>query len=517
LAVLVRRTREVIGADVCTVYFTDEDNHRHVIAATDGLSSQVVGKFECGFGKGLAGRVAESRRALNFEQVPPELDQDFLRQTGDAPYRSFLGVPVVHKTRVQGVLLVRQHEVRRFDHTDEAFLATLAAQLGGALAYAKASGEWCRVCLPQAAMPARIEGLAGAPGLAIGHGVVVPGAGQIDQIPDCAVEDVSAEEIRLCAAVQAVREDITELGRELEGTLSEADRALFDAYALMLDSPEILDAARDRVRQGVSAPAAVSRAIDACTSRFDTMQAPYLRERAADIRALGGRILSNLLGNAGAVTIGQHATVLIGQSLSAIDIGQALKGDLVGIISGDGSPLSHAAILARALGIPAVVGIFGLPLARLDGQELVVDGTAGQVHLRLSAAMRQAFEQTIDNQRRQSQTLESVRGLDAVTADGNSVALYINAGLSLDLEPAATTGSAGIGLFRSELPFMLFDRLPSEHEQQQIYRQMLEAVHPFACHPAYTGRGWRQESALPGYGSQSCARLAGHTLSAGSS
>ena len=208
------------------------------------------------------------------------------------------------------------------------------------------------------------------------------------------------------------------------------------------------------------------------------MQDPYLRERAADIRALGGRILSKLLGNAGAVTIGQHATVLIGQSLSAIDIGQALKGDLVGIISGDGSPLSHAAILARALGIPAVVGIFGLPLARLDGQELVVDGTAGQVHLRLSAAMRQAFEQTIDNQRRQSQTLESVRGLDAVTADGNSVALYINAGLSLDLEPAATTGSAGIGLFRSELPFMLFDRLPSEHEQQQIYRQALESVIP---------------------------------------
>ncbi len=479
LAVLVRRTREVMGADVCTVYFTDEDDRRHVIAATDGLSSRVVGNVDCGFGKGLIGRVAESHRALNLDEVPPGLDQDFLRQAGVAPYRGFLGVPVVHKTKVLGVLVVRQREARRFDDADEAFLATVAAQLGGAIAYAKASGEWRRLCRPQESVPRRIEGLAGAPGLALGRGAVVLGAHRIGQIPDRTVDDTQAEEARLRRAVQEVQEEVAALGGGLVGVLSEADRALFDAYGLLLDSPEILDAMLGLARQqGVWAPGAVSRAIEVYASRFDAMQDPYLRERATDVRALGDRILAKLLGTSGAVAIGQDATVLIGQSLSAIDIGQAQRGNLVGIISGEGSALSHAAILARALGIPAVVGVSGLPLAHLDGQELVVDGTAGQVHLRPGASMRREFEHTIESQRRSVQALEAVRELDAVTPDGARVDLFINAGLSFDPKAAASAGSAGIGLFRSELPFMLFDRLPSEHEQQQIYRQALQAMSP---------------------------------------
>jgi phosphotransferase system enzyme I (PtsP) len=478
LEVLVRRTREVMGVDVCTVYFTDEGEQRHVVVATDGLASRVVGRLGCGFGKGLIGRVAESRRPLNLEQVPPELDQDFLRQTGGGPYQSFLGVPVVHKTRVHGVLLVRQRKPRRFDDSDEALLITLAAQLGGAIAYAKASGEWCRVCRPEESVPRRIEGLPGAPGLTIGHGVVVFGGNQIDRIPDRAVSDIQAEEARLCAAIHAVREEIAALNVQLERTLSETDRALFGAYDLLLSSPEILDAASAEVRQGNWAPGSVSRSFETHASRFDAMEDPYLRERAADIRALGGRIVARLLGGSGTLAVGPGATVLIGQCLSAIDIGRAQNGNLVGIITDDGSPLSHAAILARALGIPAVVGVSGLPLARLDGHELAVDGTAGHVHLRLTPSMRQAFERSIASQQDLAAALESVRELDAVTADGATVALFMNAGLRTDLELATATGSEGIGLLRSELPFMLFDRLPSEQEQQQLYRQALQAVHP---------------------------------------
>ncbi len=478
LGVLVRRTREFMGVDVCTVYFTNESERRHVVAATDGLSSQVVGNVDCGFGKGLIGRVAESRRSLNLQQVPPELDQDFLRQTGAEPYQSFLGVPVVHKTRVQGVLLVRQRKARRFEDADEALLTTLAAQLGGAIAYAKARGEWCRVCRPEDAAPRRIEGLAGAPGLAIGQGVVAFGMSQIGRIPDRAVMDIQTEATRLSAAFQEVREEIAALNAGLEGTLSEADRALFSAYEMLLNSPEIVDAASVGVRQGNWAPGSVSCSFEKYASRFDAMQDPYLRERAADIRALGGRIVARLLGESGGVAVGQEATVLVGQCLSAIDIGQARNGNLVGIISGDGSPLSHASILARALGIPAVVGVSGLPLAHLDGQELVVDGTGGHVHMHLSRSMRQAFEQSMENQQKMAAALVSVRGLETMTADGVKVALFINAGLSVDLEVAAAAGSAGIGLFRSELPFMLYDRLPSEQEQQQLYQAALQTIYP---------------------------------------
>ncbi len=467
-----------MSADVCTVYFTDEARRRHVVAATDGLSSRIVGNVQFEFGKGLIGRVAESRQPVNLDSVPLELDQSFLLQVGTEPYQGFLGVPVIHKAQVQGVLLVRQRQARCFDDADEAFLSTLAAQLGGAIAYARASGDWCRLYRPEDSLPHRIEGLAGAPGLAIGHGVVVFNSDEIDNIPDRIVEDTHAEEALLRTAIQTVRAEIVALSSNLKGVLAEADRALFDAYVLMLDSPEILETAASLVRQGNWAPGAVRQIIESYAIRFDSMDDPYLRERAADIRALGRRILARLLGDSRTPTQQKAGIILVGQHLSAIDIGQIPTGQLVAIVSGDGSPFSHAAILARSLGIPAVMGVSGLPLAQLDGQELVVDGSAGHVHLRLNPAMRNTFETTIENQRNLAKTLESVRGLEAVTTDGVKIALSINSGLHADLELAAAAGSAGIGLFRSELPFMLFDRFPSELEQLNLYRQALETMAP---------------------------------------
>jgi len=478
LRLLVRHTRDLMGADVCTVYVTEEAERRHVVAATDGLSSQVVGNLRIGFGKGLIGRVAGSRQPVNLDRVPQGPDQDFLLQAGFGPYQGFLGVPILHKAVVEGVLLIRQREARRFDDADEALLSTLAAQLGGAIAFARASGEWCRACRPDDSSPHTIEGLTGAPGLAIGHGVAVFGARDIKSVPERIVEDIQSEEAKLHVAISAVRAETVALSSDLAGTLSAADRALFDAYALLLDSPEISESAVSLVQQGNWAPGAMSRTIETYATRFEAMEDLYLRERAADIRALGARILARLLGDSASPTTGQKATVLVGQRLSAIDIGQARSGNLVGIVSGDGSSLSHAAILARSLGIPAVMGVDDLPLAQLDGQELVVDGSGGRVHAHPSSDVRQVFEALIESQRAQSEALEQVRTLDAVTLDGVEVRLYVNAGLNADLGLAATAGSSGIGLFRSELPFMLFDRFPSELEQRNLYRQALEAMAP---------------------------------------
>lgn len=478
LGLLVRRTRDVMGADVCTVYITDEAGRRHVAAATDGLASRVVGNLQFGFGKGLIGRIAESRQPVNLDQVPADVERGFLLQADAGPYQGFLGVPIIHRARVQGVLLVRQRQARRFDDGDEAFLTTLAAQLGGAIASAKASGEWCRLCRPEDSFAHLIEGLAGAPGLALGHGVAVFGVDEIAKVPVRTVEDPQVEEAQLRAAVQAVRSEMSALDSELSNTLSEADRALFDAYAMLLDSPEILETAVSFVRQGNWAPSALSQTIETYASRFDAMEDPYLRERAADIRALGRHVLARLLDESATPLVGDQPTILVGQNLSAIDIGQAQSGNLVGIVSGNGSSLAHAAILARSLGIPAVMGVSDLPLARLDGQELAVDGTAGRVHLRPNPAMRQAFMTSMEDQRLLTEALETARTLDAVTPDGQEVGLYINAGLSSDLELAAAGGSAGIGLFRSEVPFLLYDRFPSELEQLSLYREALEAIAP---------------------------------------
>ena len=477
LSVIVSRTREVMSADVCTVYFTDHEQRRHVFAATDGLSPELVGHVQAGFGQGLIGQVADSSHPVNLARVPKELDREFLAQSGSGRYHAFLGVPVTHKRRVQGVLLVRQRKARRFDDADEAFLTTLAAQLGSAIAFAKANGEMCSLCRTSTGGSRRLDGQPGAPGLAVGKGIVVFAA-DLQAVPDRIPDEPCAEESRFRQAVASVREEIARIADDLEGTLSSADRALFDAYVLMLDSPEIMDAVVQRIHLGNWAPGALRQTIETHAQRFELMDDTYLRERAMDVRELGTRLLLRLQGTSARLEDCPPDSILIGRRISAIDLGLVPPGRIQGIISAEGSALSHVAIIARALGLPAVVGVADLPLSSLDGQEIIVDGNNGKLYLRPDPALRQAFTSLIEDEHALSESLASMRGLPTQTLDGVKVALYTNTGLTAELSLATASDSAGIGLFRSELPFMRYGRFPSEQEQIELYREVLEAVAP---------------------------------------
>jgi len=477
LSVIVRRTREVMAADVCSIYFTDHEQRRHVFAATDGLSPELVGHLQAGFGQGLIGQVADSSLPVNLAQVPQELDREFLAQSGTARYHAFLGVPVTHKRRVQGVLLVRQRKARRFDDADEAFLTTLAAQLGSAIAFAKANGEMCSLCRRDTGGTRRLDGLPGAPGLAVGKGIVVFAA-DLQAVPDRIPDDPFAEESRFRRAVSSVRAEITRIADDLEGTLSPADRALFDAYVLMLDSPELRDTVVQCIHLGNWAPGALRQTIETHAQRFELMDDTYLRERAMDVRELGTRLLLRLQGTSARLEDCPPDTILIGRRIGAIDLGLVPPGRIRGIISAEGSSLSHVAIIARALGLPAVVGVVDLPLSTLDGQEIIVDGNNGKIYLRPDPALRQAFTSLIEEEQALSESLASMCGLPAQTLDGVEVALYTNTGLAAELSLATASDSAGIGLFRSELPFMRYGRFPSEQEQIDLYREVLETAAP---------------------------------------
>jgi phosphotransferase system enzyme I (PtsP) len=477
LNIIVHRTREVMATDVCTVYFTDHEQRQHVFAATDGLSLDLVGHIKAGFGRGLIGQVADSSRPVNLAEVPEELDQEFLSQSGSDRYHGFLGVPVLHKRRVQGVLLVRQRTARRFDDADEAFLTTLAAHLGSAIAFARANGEMCTLCRAGTGRQRCFTGLPGAPGIGIGKGIVLFAA-DLQAVPDRVPEDPATEEHRLREAVSSVREEITRIAGSLEKSLSPADRALFDAYVFMLDSPEIVDAVVQRIHAGNWAPGALRQTVESHAQRFDLMDDRYLRERATDIRELGTRILLRLQDASTSLASCPPDSILIGRQISAIDIGSVPPGHLHGIISTEGSTLSHAAIVAHAIGVPAVVGVTDLPIAVLDGQELVVDGNNGQIHLWPDPTLQRAFAARVEEERQLSESLSVLRDLPARTPDGVEFSLYTNTSLAVDLSLATASDSAGIGLFRSELPFMLYDRFPTEQEQVSLYRQALKAVAP---------------------------------------
>lgn len=475
LRVVVERTRKVMQADTCTVYFTEHERRRHVIVATEGLSPTVVGHVQFGFGKGLIGRVAESTQPVNLDRVPEYLDQGFVQQSGAGRFHGFLGVPITHRSKVMGVLVVRQRVARRFDDADAAFLITLAAQLGGAIAYARASGD---LCGPDAVRTSQLEGLPGAPGIAVGTGTVVFSPADLGAVPDRKPKDPKTEEQSFRTAVSYVQEELKRLSEDLDGTLSSADRALFAAYGLMLSSPEIVEATVERIHQGNWAQGALRQTIEAHGRRFDEMEDPYLRERGADIRELGNRLLGHLQGTPRTADDYPSNSILIGRQLGAIDLGLAPLDRVRGIVSAKGSSLSHLAILARALGIPAVMGVGNLPLARLDSQEIVVDGNRGHVYLQPNPRLRKEIEGLIVEQRDLEEDLKTLQELPSKTKDGREVLLYTNAGLIAKMPAKVAASSAGIGLYRSELPFMLYDRFPSEQEQVEIYRQVLEAVAP---------------------------------------
>jgi phosphotransferase system enzyme I (PtsP) len=478
LRIVVQRTREVMNADVCTIYLSDHGRRRHVVAATDGLASNVVGQVQFSFGKGLIGMVAESTTAVSLDDVPEELDKGFVEQAGEGRFHGFLGVPITHRGAALGVLVVRQRKVRRFDDADAAFLTTMAAQLGGAIACARASGDICALCGPDAPPAGRFDGLPGAPGIAVGTAVVVYPPTDLRAVPDRQPDDPAREEQSFRDAIEYVQAEVGRLRQDLDQTLSAMDRALFDTYALILDSPQIVDATVAAIHQGNWAPGALRQTIERHTRHFDEMQDPYLRERGADIRQLGNRILEHLQGTAGGRPDYPADTILIGRQLSTIDLGLVPRDRLRAIVSVEGSSLSHAAILARALGIPAVMGLVAPRLERWDGQQIVANGNRGVVFVAPNPGLRAEIERMIHEERLLADHLSTLRDLPSTTRDGVEFSLYTNAGLVADTSLTIAAGSAGIGLFRSELPFMLDDRFPTEREQVTVYRQVLEAAAP---------------------------------------
>ena len=475
---IVRRIREVMSTDVCSVYLADESTRRHVLKATEGLRASAVGRVWLGFGEGLVGLVAERAELLNLASAPSHARFKFIPEAGEELYHAFLGVPIIHQRKVLGVLVVQQRSARRFREEHVAFLVTLAAQLAGAIALAKASGLVREPRRASAREEHYLDGVSGAPGVATGVAVVVYPSMDLTAVPDRTPKDPHKEEATLRVAVEQACAEIQQLGARLNGAMPAEDRLLFDAYALMLSSPGLLDDVVTRIHAGNWAPGALRATINEHARRFEAMQDPYLKERADDIRDLGSRIFVHLSQSDRSTLEYPPSTILVGEQLSAMDLAEVPPERLAGVVSARGSALSHVAVLAHALGRPAVMGVTELPVARLDGQEIVLDGYRGRVYVQPNVSVRREFARFAREERELQEELQELRDLPAVTPDAVRIPLYANIGLLAGIASSLDGGADGVGLYRTELPFMLRGGFPSEEEQQGIYRQVLEAFAP---------------------------------------
>lgn len=479
LNLIVRRIQRAMRTQVCSVFLLDSASQRYVLRASQGLNREAVGSASLSSSEGIVGLVAQRAEPINLEDAETHPAFCYLQETGEERYHAFLGVPVIHHRQVLGVLVVQQQECRRYDESEEAFLVTVSAQLAGVIAHAEARGSVQSVPEQGQDVEHRFEGVSGASGVAIGRVKVVTPPADLDAVLDKQAQDVESEIRSFEEALSRVREDIKKVGIRLSRRLRHDEQALFDVYLKMLDDNAIAGEIVSQIRAGSWAQGALSRVVKQNANIFEMMDDPYLRERATDIRDLGRRVLAYLQEGSSSQSLElDEESILVADELSPAMLGEVSQDKLLGLVSVKGSGNSHAAILARSMGIPTVLGVLDLPYRRLDGREVILDGHSGRLYVDPSDELLQVYRGILKEQEEVAAELDTLRDLPAQTYDGKRIPLWVNTGLIADVARSLEKGAEGIGLYRTEIPFMVRDFFPSEHEQMTIYRKQLEAFHP---------------------------------------
>ena len=477
LRVIVHDVRGAMEADVCSVYLHDPADEAMVLMATEGLNCESEGTVRLTAGQGLASVVKERSEPVNLDNAPAHERFLFIPGSGEEPFPSYLGVPIVHHRDVLGVLVVQRRVSRIFAEDKVTFLMTIAGQLAGGIAHAQVSGNVGTNNNHDGEMQ-RLQGLPGAPGVAFGTARVVYPRANIEAVPDRETDDIEAELRLFDNAVEAVKTDMRQLRASLDALVSADDRMLFDAYVMMLDGESFRERTRERIRAGSWAPGALRDTVLDHMRLFNAVPDALLQDRASDVADLGRRVMERLLDEEGDAPP-QHAdTILVGEEVTATMLAEIPLTHLQGVVTVHGSQFSHTAILARALGVPCIMGVSDMWLTEVDGQPLILDGYRGHLYINPTAVVVQEFSRLAEEEAELSEDLKALKELPAETTDGHRVALYANSGLLADINPSLSSGAEGIGLYRTEFPFMVRDCFPGEGEQTKIYRQVLIRFNP---------------------------------------
>ena len=477
LTLIVHRVKESLPVDACAVYLADPESEQYVLMAAEGLSASPAGAVRVG-NKGLVGLTAERRELVVEANAAAHPSFRSSPEPGQEEHGSFLGMPLIHYRKVLGVLVAWKGRHGHFDEEEVIFFVTIAAHLAKAIQNASAMDEVCTMLSGEGKEESFVQGSPAAPGVAIGTAAVLDPMAKLESIPDRRTADIEAEERVFRRAVATLRREFSAASKDLAARLTKDVRALFDVYTMLLDDDGLVSATVDSIRGGSWALGAWRDAVTAHARAFEQMEDPYLRARAEDVYEIGHRLLAHLRSDVSASRQFPDHCILVGDTLGVTQIASVPNNRVVGIVCTRGSVLSHTAVLARALGIPAVVSATSLPAGRLDGRAMIVDGNTGRIYIEPSVRVREVFQQHLERDRILFERLSAMRDLPAETPDGVRLPLHANIGLLSDVPTARRNGAEGVGLYRSEYPFLLRDTFPVESEQFQIYRELLESFAP---------------------------------------
>ncbi len=493
--VLLRRLREVMAepvsaqdrldkvvvliaanmvAEVCSVYVLRVDGTLELYA-TEGLKREAVHQTVLKADEGLVGLVASEANPINLSDAQAHPAFSYRPETGEEIYHSFLGVPILRAGNTLGVLVVQNRARRTYTEEEEEALQTTAMVLAEMIA----SGELSSLARPGAEPAARhamhLTGSSLSDGIALGHVVLHEPRVVITNV---IADDVPHELKRLDAAIATLRADLDRLVEHRDVADGGEHRDVLEAYRMFSYDQGWLHKIREAVMTGLTAEAGVERVQSDTRARMLRASDHYLRDRLHDLDDLANRLMRVLMGQDHAPTKEQmpENAIVVARSMGPAALLDYDRKRLRGLVLEEGGPTSHVSIVARALGIPTVGEIENATGLVEPGDAIIVDGSTGHIHMRPPQDIQASYGERVKLRARRQAQYRALRERPCVTKDGQKIALMINAGLTIDLPHIEDTGAAGIGLFRTELQFMVADTLPRTGEQLALYRAVLDAA-----------------------------------------
>jgi phosphotransferase system enzyme I (PtsP) len=490
--VLLRRLREVMAepvsaqerldkivvliaanmvAEVCSVYVLRGDSTLELYA-TEGLKREAVHQTVLRSDEGLVGLVSSQASPINLSNAQAHPAFSYRPETGEEIYHSFLGVPILRAGNTLGVLVVQNRARRTYSEEEVEALQTTAMVLAEMIA----SGELSRPGDDLVARrPVHLKGTALGDGIALGH--VVLREPRVT-VTNYIAEDIQSELKHLGVAIDSLRSNLDEMLEHGDIVEAGEHRDVLEAYRMFAYDRGWIHKLEEAVMTGLTAEAAVERVQSDTRARMLRQTDPFLRERLHDLDDLANRLMRQLTGGdlAPARESLPENAIVVARSMGPAALLDYDRKRLRGLVLEEGGAHSHVAIVARALGIPAIGEIDNATGLVDTGDAIIVDGSAGDLHIRPLPDMEAAYAERVRLRARRQQQYQALRDRPCVTRDGEEVSLMLNAGLTVDLPHIADTGAAGIGLFRTELQFMVAPNFPRASEQYALYRAVLDAA-----------------------------------------
>ena len=460
-----------VVADVCSIYLRRPDDELELYS-TEGLNRKAVHKTRLKIGEGLVGLVAERQRPLATAEASEHPDFAYRPETGEDPLNGFLGVPLIRSGKALGVLVIQNKAARQY--TDEEIEAAQA--VATLLAEIAASGELLsreetEVVGEMLHRPERLSGYGVVGGVARGRAIFRHPPAPKHRV---FAKDLAAEAARLEEGLTALRASVDDMLAQ-NASLVGVSRDVIETYRLFAYDRGWSDRLRTAVFSGLTAEAAVEQVQNEHRARMMEARDSYLRERLHDLDDLAHRLLRLLAGEEpGGLRKLREETILVAREMGPAELLEYDRDALKGLVLGEVSATSHVAIVARALEIPMVTGLGDAINACEEGDTLIVDGDAGEVHIRPTADVIEAYRAKQELQSERQAAFAEERALASVTKDGVAISIMMNAGLALDMAHLAETGAEGVGLFRTELQFLIGSQLPSVASQEALYREVLD-------------------------------------------